>query len=253
MMFSRRTLLVGAAAAALPGRLLAAPPTALELGVTGMTRLADDLWIKAIGVRTWLFSFTAPIDGGKVIYPANGVLHQHGNQLVLIDPGWNPAQADALISWCRREHGRTPTGAIVTHFHEDRIGGIPALDRAGIAVAMSPITRAMIGGVRIAPDALPGPFAERHFGLETYYPGAAHSPDNIVVWLADERTLVGGCMIKSVTSPNLGNLGDASIPAWRDSIERVATLYGRAARVIPGHGTISGDPIGKTRALLADA
>lgn len=250
MLLSRRTCIAGLAAVVLPVRLIAAPPTASALGATGMTAITDDLWIKRIDRHTWLFTTTAPIDGG-VIYPANGLVHRNGDALTLVDPGWTPAQGQALIAWCERSFGRMSSGAIITHFHADRAAALPVLERAGIPVHMLPLTRALLKGGTHAAQALPAPFAEAVFGLECYYPGAGHSPDNIVLWDADQRLLFGGCFLKDAAADSIGNLADASVPAWRDSLERVAARYPHVRTIIPGHGRIGGDAIGRTRALLA--
>lgn len=249
MITSRRQLLAASAALALPARLHAdvLNPTASELGAVNMARIADDVWVKRIGLRNWLMSATAPLSDGS-IYPSNGLIHAGERRLVMVDPGWNPAQADALIAFCRKQFGKAPHGAIVTHFHDDRLGGHEALKRAGVPVHMSDMTARLASGAE-AGDPAP-PFAAPAFGLETFHPGPAHSPDNIVVWEPSERVLFGGCMIKSVTSDALGNLADADVVAWTGSLDRLRARYARAARVIPGHGLIDGDTIGRTRALV---
>jgi hypothetical protein len=87
--------------------------------------------------------------------------------------------------------------------------------------------------------------------LQLYAPGAAHTRDNIVAWCPRQQTLFGGCMIKSTTSPTLGNIADAVLPAWPASVRRVRAQYPTAKCVVPGHGTIAGDPIATTLSLLA--
>ena len=39
-------------------------------------------------------------------------------------------------------------------------------------------------------------------------------------------------------SKSLGNLGDAVIEAWPDSVERLISRYGSALLVVPGHGKV---------------
>jgi len=67
------------------------------------------------------------------------------------------------------------------------------------------------------------------------------------------RVLHGGCLGKSTTAGDLGYLGDARVPAWPASMRRLAARYPDRARTIPGHGSIAGDPIAATFALLAKA
>src|SRR5690606_5099180 len=74
--------------------------------------------------------------------------------------------------------------------------------------------------------------------VEVYYPGPGHAPDNVVVWVAEERVLFGGCFVKSADAPNLGYTGDADIAAWPGAVTRVAERYPEAALVVPGHGAV---------------
>jgi len=57
-------------------------------------------------------------------------------------------------------------------------------------------------------------------------------------------------LLKSVTSPDLGNLADAVVADWAGSTQRVRARYSTSKITVPGHGTISGDPVGHTLALL---
>ena len=68
--------------------------------------------------------------------------------------------------------------------------------------------------------------------VQVIFPGAAHSPDNVVVWIPRLGVLFGGCMVRSDT---LGNLSDADVAAWPAAIARLRELP--ATIVIPGHGT----------------
>ncbi len=72
------------------------------------------------------------------------------------------------------------------------------------------------------------------FGTEQVrllHPGAAHSPDNIVVFFPRRGVLFGGCMIKGGAS--LGNLTDADLQSWPAAIGRLQALSPRV--VVPGH------------------
>ena len=71
-----------------------------------------------------------------------------------------------------------------------------------------------------------------------FYPGAGHTEDNVVVWLANEKILFGGCFVKSLQNKNLGNTGDADISEWPNSIQKVLNRYPDVKVVVPGHGKI---------------
>jgi metallo-beta-lactamase class B len=87
---------------------------------------------------------------------------------------------------------------------------------------------------------------------ELFFPGAGHTRDNIVAWFPHQQVLFGGCFLKSVTSLDLGNVADAVVADWSTSVRRVRARYPSRRIAIPGHGTISGDPVGHTLALLAE-
>ncbi len=71
--------------------------------------------------------------------------------------------------------------------------------------------------------------------LRTYFPGAGHVPDNMVVWLPRQQVLVGGCLVKSREAQDLGNVADADLTAWAPTIRRVMAEFSEARIVIPGH------------------
>lgn len=72
--------------------------------------------------------------------------------------------------------------------------------------------------------------------IETYYPGAGHSVDNLTVWFPDSKVLFGGCLIKSLDANNLSNLADASVKEWPNSLKNLLKKYPDVKLVIPGHG-----------------
>jgi metallo-beta-lactamase class B len=78
--------------------------------------------------------------------------------------------------------------------------------------------------------------------LAVRFLGAGHCPDNLVVWLDRRRILFGGCLIKPAGSTGLGNLADADLEEWPQTLERCAALFPEPLLVVPGHGA-PGDPL----------
>ena len=74
-------------------------------------------------------------------------------------------------------------------FHDDRVGGVDVLRAAGVATYASPSTRrlAEAEGNEIPTHSLEGLSssgdAVRFGPVELFYPGAAHSTDNLVVYV----------------------------------------------------------------------
>jgi len=186
-----------------------------------MKRIGQTVWVCRLAPSLWLHTTTAIIAEGEGVYfPANGLILE----------------------------------SKATHFHRDRTGGIPALQAAGIPTVAHPLTceLARSHGTAVPTSAVNfiQDTARLSAACELFFPGAGHTRDNIVVWLPHQRVLFGGCFLKSVTSPDLGNLADAVVADWAGSAQRVRARYPAGKITVPGHGTISGDPVGHTLALL---
>ncbi len=74
----------------------------------------------------------------------------------------------------------------------------------------------------------------------SYYLGAAHSMDNIVVWIPSEQILFPACMVKSIGSKNLGNTTDGDLTAYPKTLAKLIKKFPSAKIVIPGHGKHGG-------------
>jgi glyoxylase-like metal-dependent hydrolase (beta-lactamase superfamily II) len=257
-MTTRRSFLTGTLCLAATSLACAADfgseglPTQLELGTQPMTRIARTVWIARLAPGLWLHTTTNVIAPG-VHFPANGLILERESDSLLIDTTSQPDSAAALLRWSQQSLRKPIKQAVATHFHNDRTGGIPALDAAGIPTVAHPLT------IELARShSLPLPSGTLDFvngvthlskDCELFFPGAGHSRDNVVVWFPRQQVLHGGCLLKSVTSKNLGNLTDAVVTDWADTIKRVQARYRAPKKVIPGHGTISGDPLAYTLAL----
>jgi glyoxylase-like metal-dependent hydrolase (beta-lactamase superfamily II) len=89
--------------------------------------------------------------------------------------------------------------------------------------------------------------------VEVFAPGAAHTPDNVVVWLPARGVLFGGCMIRPAGARSLGNLADADLATWPASALRVAERYAEARVVVPSHGDPGGPSLLAETVALAHA
>ncbi|HJW08345.1 MAG TPA: subclass B1 metallo-beta-lactamase [Holophagaceae bacterium] len=237
---------------------LAAPPpglpNALELAKPHMQRIGPGLWVAPLAKGVWVTSFTHRLDK-DTMYPANGLVVDAADGAMLVDPGWEPAQAKALLAWAQRTLTHPVRRAIITHSHEDRSAGIAVLAEAGIPSYGLARTRELLLQKRRAPvEALPDletkPWRGAG-GLEVRFPGPGHAPDNLVVWVPSAKVLYGGCLLKSTTAPGLGNLEDADLDQWPRTMHRVREAYPDVRIQVPGHGTVEGDAIAHTLELLA--
>lgn len=219
------------------------------------TRLSEEVQVSRVAPGLWVHVTWHTFPGATEPYPANGMLLQTADGSVLIDTGWNDAQTETLLAWAGRDLRRPVRRAYVTHAHEDRIGGIAALRRAGVPVQGLALTAEIARREGVAaPDVLPGldVGAVRVGGVELFYPGAGHARDNVVAWFPEQRVLFGGCLLKVDTATTVGNVADADVPNWPQAVARVSRSYPETRIVVPGHGAVSGASAYRvTRELIA--
>ncbi|QDK81510.1 subclass B1 metallo-beta-lactamase [Spirosoma sp. KCTC 42546] len=184
--------------------------------------------------------------------PSNGLIINTKNGVVLVDTGWdtdtNTDNTRDLLQWVATNLHQPVRLCIVTHAHEDRVGGISELRKAGIRAISTPLTaqKSVNLGYESPDGILPNDttFTIGQEPIRCYFPGQGHTIDNIVVWLPNQRILHGGCLIKSVAAFGMGNLADANLNAWAGSVQHVIKQFGTAKIVVPGH-----DEWGDTKAL----
>ena len=75
---------------------------------------------------------------------------------MLVDTAWTDAQTEAILAWGDGRFHQPWIGAVITHDHGDRAGGLPALERRHISVAALDLTVAKMAGrgVRGVDDAV---------------------------------------------------------------------------------------------------
>lgn len=206
------------------------PPTEVTL-----TRLSDGLWLH-----------TSTRELERVgSFPSHGLLVEQPGGGLLIDGAWGPAATVELLAQIQRELGHLPRAAIISDFHDDRAGGTAQLEAAGIEVWSSP---GIIARLHAASESAPahalaqplwsGTLAD--VAVEVWFPGAGHSPENLVVWLPDQRVLFGGCLLRAYESRGLGNLQDAELDAWAPTLRALRDRYADAQLVVPSHGDAGG-------------
>ena len=254
-MCSRCTFLAGVGAFAAAPALASArtgDPAYLEIAFSGMRRVANTVWLGQLTPNVWVFTTTEILDGDTGYYPANGAIVVDGSEALIIDPGWRPEHATILLDAWRQLKLAPITQGLVTHFHRDRIGGLPVLRSRGVPAYGNPLT---IGLAMDSGFVAPSPLHEvqkhpaRLGGVEVFYPGPGHTLDNVVAWVPSDGVLFGGCLVKSTTAAGLGNVADADIPVWPTAMRTLAARYPYVKRVIPGHGTVSGDSLAHTLVL----
>lgn len=172
-------------------------------------------------------------------FPSNSMYLVTSQGVVLFDTPWDSLQFQPLLDSIETRHHFPVVVCISTHFHADRTAGIKYYRSLGIPTFSSRQTFELCAShyenqtaYYFLNDTI---FTIGDHSFETFYPGAGHSPDNIVIWCADEKILYGGCLVKSTEVNNLGNLSDADISSWKSAIEKLIKKYPDAEFIIPGH------------------
>ncbi len=238
-------LAMTACAAPAPPTERTAPARAAAPVNRGTWEVSPDLQVREIRPGVFLHTSWRPLADGTR-FPSNGLVVREGDGLLLVDTAWGEPATEQLLGWIDATLRLPVKRAIATHFHDDRLGGAPVLARRGVRLAAHPLTRELAEkqGLTVLLDLLAGlaePGSTATVGsAEVLYPGPGHARDNVVVWLPESRVAFGGCMIRALAATGLGNVADADLPAWPDSVRRAAVRYGTAEVVVPGHGDPGG-------------
>lgn len=213
------------------------------------------LEVKPLADGVWLHTSQQTVTGWGLV-PSNGLIVREDDHVVVVDTAWGAEPSRALLAWIDRELKLPVARLIVTHFHADRLAGWEVFAERGARIVVSEQTLAL---AKVTPTKafetyrlLPG--EKRPDGaLEIFYPGPAHAPDNVVVWVSAAKLLAGGCAVRAAVSGGLGNLSDASVADWPASIARVQAAYPEAKLVLPGHGEHGGAELLAHTRELAEA
>lgn len=217
-------------------------------------RISDDVELVKVSDNAYVHvSYTDIPGSGRV--SANGLIFINRSNAFLFDTPWNDSQTKALCSYITDSMKLKIVGLIPNHWHADCMGGLGYLKTLKVKsyANQRTIDIAKRKGL-IKPDYGFKDSLKLKFGdklIKCYFLGAAHTLDNIVVWLPSESILFTGCMVKSKEWRSLGNTDDSDLKAYPKTIDRVIAKFSSAKIVIPGHGGIGGiDILLHTKKLL---
>lgn len=203
---------------------------------------SETLQIEQISPHTFVHvSYLSTQDFGKVA--CNGMLVIDGGEALVFDTPTDSAVSEELIRWVETAQKAQIKSVLATHFHNDCLGGLGAFHAHGVSSYGYELTLALAKEVG---EAVPQQgFADRLIlkagGVEvlTRFMGEGHTRDNVVAYVAADRVLFGGCLIKAL-SANFGFLGDANTREWSRTVSRVKAGFPETRVVIPGHGRLGG-------------
>mgnify|MGYP002398475281 CR=1 FL=1 len=176
----------------------------------------------------------------------NGMVFCKAGEALIVSTPASDEETGNLINYVRDSLKADIVGYIIDRWHTDAMEGLDVVMQHGIP------TYSYAGTKDIArKKGLPQPemvfdsVMELEVGgskVIAHYPGEAHTKDGIVVWIPDEKVLFGGNGIRN-NNGWVGNIGDANLAAWSETVRKVKVLCGTAMIVIPGHGRYGGSEL----------
>ena len=200
--------------------------------------ISDNIYLYKLTDKVWVH--VSPISR----FTANGMLLIEKKKAFLFDTPINDSLTELLVGYIQKEMQLTISGFVTSDWHIDSQGGLGYVNSLGIPSYGCKITRDTAKSKGLPITSLG--FDNSHtikFGkstIELYYFGAAHTHDNILAWIPEEKVLHGSCMIKETSQNNLGFTGDGNTHTYPETVEKVLQHFPDAMYVIPGHGKPGG-------------
>ncbi len=187
---------------------------------------------------------------------SNGLLVTTPWGLLLVDTAWTEKDTRAILDWTESRLGQSVTAAVLTHAHQDKMGGVRALRERGIPSWAHRLSNEAAPGESLLPadhDLVLRDGMQPLAGTMVYYPGPAHTRDNVVVYVPQARLLFGGCTVRPAGARTLGNTADADVGYWDRAVNNILTRFPEAETVVPSHGPPGGLGLLEGTIALVDA
>ena len=204
---------------------------------------SENLKIEQLSPHTFVhISYLETNDYGKVA--CNGMLVIDNGEAIVFDTPTNDAVSNELIQWVENVAKATVKKVVVTHFHVDCLGGLQAFHDKGIPSYANQLT------INLAKENKVSTLPNNGFTTSTAlkvgnenvmneHLGEGHTRDNIICYFPKDKVMFGGCLIKA-QGAGKGNLADANVQEWSNTVEKIKLKYKDAEFIIPGHGKIGG-------------
>lgn len=178
---------------------------------------------------------------GKVA--CNGMIAVNQDEAIVFDTTTDDLSSLELINWIRKALHAKVKAVVPTHYHDDNLGGLNEFHKQGIP------SYALQKTIEIAlENNLPQP----QNGFEQYveltirekevyveFLGEGHTCDNVIGYFPFENTLYGGCLVKE-HGAGKGNLAEANVKEWPETMRKIKSKYPEVRLIIPGHGKSGG-------------
>jgi glyoxylase-like metal-dependent hydrolase (beta-lactamase superfamily II) len=237
---------------------------ALALAVASSARAQDDIVLtpKQVAPRTWFFQGEAGMASAQNKgFMSNAGFVVTGDGVVVFDALGTPALGRAMLAAIRRITPQPVKRVIVSHYHADHFYGLAAFKDAGAEIWAQRRAQAYLTSGQasdrlaqrrldlfpwvdektriVTPDVwLDGDTDFRLGGItfRVLYAEGAHSPEDVMMYVVEERVLFAGDLLFAGRVPFVGT---ADSKGWLKAMDKMIAV--KPAVVIPGHGAASTD------------
>lgn len=201
-------------------------------------QIGEDIQIVRLNESTYIHrSYKVFESYGRVA--SNGLIYIVDSMCIVFDTPVTLKTTTYLLDYLQHDLNLEIKAVVVNHFHEDCIAGLDSVHARSIPTYGNKRTIELCEeNGETAPKKGFGKRKKIKIGDQAailYYPGAAHSSDNIVAYIPTEKVLFGGCMLKQNNAVK-GNLADADTEEWPITMAKVKKKFDEATIFIPGHG-----------------
>lgn len=218
--------------------------TAIDDNIDSLLHNSEKLIIEKITDHVYLHtSFLNTESFGRV--PCNGMIVVNGDEAVVFDTPTDHESSKELIRFINEKISKNLVGVVATHFHSDCVGGLETFHQNKISSYASDRTIKLLKNKEsdnLIPTNSFGDLLELAVGDKKVYAeffGAGHTMDNVIGYFPHQDVIFGGCLIKEVGAGK-GNLEDADVKEWSETVRKIKTRHPNLTTVIPGHGKPGG-------------
>ncbi|SHG25907.1 subclass B1 metallo-beta-lactamase [Flagellimonas flava] len=199
---------------------------------------SETLVIEKLSANTYVhISYLQTDSFGNVA--CNGLIYKNGNEVIVFDTPTTDAASEELLTWISSELKAKVVAIVPTHSHDDCLGGLVAFHEAGIPSIANSLTKefALKNEMTVPQKGFQHQTNIRvgNESVSCIFVGPGHTLDNIIGYIPAEEVLFGGCLLKSLGAGK-GYLGEADVPQWPITVNKVKTKFPNLKWVVPGHG-----------------
>ena len=181
----------------------------------------------------------------------NSLVYVGRDHVTVIGATWTPAIAELLVREIKKITPLPVSEVIDTNHDLDRTGGNAYFRQIGAHIIATALTRDLLANEGeaarrslqtdfadfpavpiVLPDTIVGAdFTLQNGAVRGFYIGPSHKPDDIFVWLPNEKVLYGGCVLKE----QLGNMAGADPAAYRKTLTALKAMKLPIETIVAGH------------------